>query len=122
MKHVPLEGLVGARVLALCNLKPSKLKGVESRAMLLCAKTADEPCSKMELLVPPAGAAVGERVTFGGSDAPPLDMLPPKKKIWEKLQPRFRTDADGTPRFETLTFDTSAGTCTAPSIKNGAIG
>ena len=36
---VPIEQLQGSLGLFLCNLKPRKMKGVESNGMLLCAST-----------------------------------------------------------------------------------
>ena len=38
-------------VVLLCNLKPCKLRGVVSEAMVLCASTPE----KVELMIPPAG-------------------------------------------------------------------
>lgn len=35
-KFVPLEELQGRHVAVLCNLKPAKMRGVESQGMLLC--------------------------------------------------------------------------------------
>jgi len=122
VKHVPIEEMRQRKVVVLCNLKPSKLKGVESQAMVLCGKTRDEPCSKMELVEPPAAAKVGERISFAGVAGEPLDVLPPKKKLWEKLMPQFNTSDSKRACFESLTFDTSAGPCTVASIAGGAIG
>ena len=66
VKFIPIEQMANRRVVLLTNLKPSKLKGVESQAMVLCGKAADG--SAMELVEPPVGAAVGERVTFEGHE------------------------------------------------------
>ena len=41
VKYMTAEALLGRRVVLLANTKPSKLKGVESQAMLLCAFAAD---------------------------------------------------------------------------------
>lgn len=35
--YVPQEDLQDRLVLVLCNLKPQKMRGIESQAMLLCA-------------------------------------------------------------------------------------
>lgn len=50
---------------------------------MLCATSADG--STVELVEPPEGSVVGERVSFEGHDMPPEETLPPKKKIWEKV-------------------------------------
>lgn len=46
----------------LCNLKPAKMRGVVSQAMVMCASSPD----KVEILDPPSGAVPGDRVTFQG--------------------------------------------------------
>lgn len=46
----------------LCNLRPVKMRGIVSQAMVMCASTPD----KVEILDPPSGAQPGERVTFQG--------------------------------------------------------
>ena len=120
VKHIPIEQMGGRRVVVLANLKPSKLKGVESQAMVLCGKAADG--SKMELIEPPEGVPVGERITFAGHDGEPEAQLNPKKKVWEKLMPSHNTSESCVARFETTPFMTSKGACTVQTIANGAIG
>lgn len=44
-------------VVCVCNLKPAKLRGVLSEAMVLCASTPE----KVELMNPPSGAKPGDR-------------------------------------------------------------
>lgn len=46
----------------LCNLKPAKMRGVVSQAMVMCASSPD----KVEILDPPSGAVPGDRVIFQG--------------------------------------------------------
>lgn len=46
----------------LCNLKPAKMRGVLSQAMVMCASSPE----KVELLDPPSGAVPGDRITFEG--------------------------------------------------------
>ena len=36
-RYIPLEEMEGRKVVMLCNLKPVKMRGVESQAMLLAA-------------------------------------------------------------------------------------
>jgi tRNA-binding EMAP/Myf-like protein len=40
----------------LCNLKPAKMRGIESEGMVLCA--SDNDGGVVELMEPPAGAKV----------------------------------------------------------------
>ncbi|MBL8993534.1 MAG: methionine--tRNA ligase, partial [Spirochaetia bacterium] len=57
------ETLVGKRIVLVANLKPRSLKGIESRGMLLCAKTTVDGKGKLILISPedevPTGTEVG---------------------------------------------------------------
>lgn len=46
--------------LVITNLKPRKIGGFESNGMVLCTSNSDK--SKVEILRPPEGSKVGERV------------------------------------------------------------
>lgn len=46
----------------LCNLKPAKMRGVLSQAMVMCASSPE----KVEILDPPSGAVPGDRVSCQG--------------------------------------------------------
>jgi aminoacyl tRNA synthase complex-interacting multifunctional protein 1 len=46
----------------LLNLKPAKMRGVMSEGMIMCASSPE----KVEIIVPPPGVAVGDRVTVQG--------------------------------------------------------
>ena len=77
--------------------------------------------SAVELVEPPPGAPLGERVVFDGHDAPPEKQLNPRKKLWDRLQPEMNTAHDGTARFQQLPFSTPHGPCKCASIAGGAI-
>lgn len=49
-------------VVLCCNLKPAKMRGILSQAMVMCASSPD----KVELLDPPQGAVPGDRVSCEG--------------------------------------------------------
>ena len=46
----------------LLNLKPVKMRGILSEGMIMCASSPE----LFEIIVPPEGATVGERVTVEG--------------------------------------------------------
>lgn len=117
VKFIPIEEMKNQKVCVLCNLKPATMRGIKSQAMVLCASTSE----KVELVEPPLGAAVGERVTFSGFDGEPDDVLNPKKKIWETLQVDLHTDKDLIACYKDLPFTTSAGVCKVKSIPDGTI-
>ncbi|KAL2192455.1 hypothetical protein P885DRAFT_64941 [Corynascus similis CBS 632.67] len=97
---VPLEEMQGRKVVVVCNLKPVKMRGIKSSAMVLAASPrlkegeADDHKGPVELVNPPAGAKAGERVYFEGWQGEPERVLNPKKKIWETFQPGFTTTDD----------------------------
>jgi len=92
---VPLEEMQGRKVVVVCNLKPVKMRGIKSSAMVLAAsprlKEGEEGSHKepVELVDPPADAKAGERVFFEGWKGEPEGVLNPKKKVWEMIQPGF---------------------------------
>ncbi|XP_072170774.1 aminoacyl tRNA synthase complex-interacting multifunctional protein 1-like [Diadema setosum] len=91
VKHIPIEQMQDRMVVLCCNLKPAKMRGILSQAMVMCASSPD----KVEILQPPAGAAPGDRVGCEGyelGDFPP--QMNPKKKIFERIQPHLLTNDD----------------------------
>lgn len=137
---VPLEEMQGRKIVVVCNLKPVKMRGIKSSAMVLAAspkvKEGEDDGHKgpVELVNPPADAKAGERVFFDGFKGEPEKQLNPKKKIWETFQPGFTTtdtlevgfDAsvvkelegkDGVGKLKTE----SGGICTVKSLKNATV-
>ncbi len=55
--------MINRKVVVLCNIKPSKLRGVVSSGMLWGA--TDSNHSKVELLDPPSNVKIGERIFIG---------------------------------------------------------
>lgn len=136
---VPLESMQGRKVVVVCNLKPVKMRGIKSCAMVLAASPkikegeVDDHKGPVELVTPPEGAKAGDRVWFEGWEGQPEGVLNPKKKVWETFQPGFTTtdalevafDAGvveqlgktGTGRLVTE----SGGVCTVPSLKDAVV-
>ena len=119
VKYLHIDALLNQRVVVLANIKPSKMRGVESHAMLLCAMAADG--SAMELLSPPEACALGERIVFEGHDFAPEPVLNPRKKTWEKLQLELNTSAEYVARYKELPFATAHGPCRAATLANASI-
>jgi len=147
---VPLEEMQDRKVVVVANLKPVAMRGIKSAAMVLAASPrpppGEEPSHKkefVELVLPPEGAQAGDKVYFEGYEGTPETQLNPKKKIFEQIQPGFRTLDDDT----TVAFDralagwigpegekgkangeavaklvvSSGGVCKAPTLKGAAI-
>ncbi|XP_006631409.2 tyrosine--tRNA ligase, cytoplasmic isoform X1 [Lepisosteus oculatus] len=119
---VPAEELEGRLVVLLCNLKPQKMRGVESQAMLLCASLG-QGNRQVEPLDPPEGSAPGERVFVEGYEAGrPDEELKPKKKVFEKLQVDMKVSEDCVAQWKGSRLATKLGQITCKTLKGGSIG
>ncbi|KAJ3065430.1 Aminoacyl tRNA synthase complex-interacting multifunctional protein 1 [Rhizoclosmatium hyalinum] len=90
VKYMKEEDLLNRKVVLLCNLKPAKMRGIESQAMVLAATSVDG--TTVELLDAPASAKPGDRCWFDGHRGTDFSQLNAKKKTWETVQPRLKTD------------------------------
>ncbi|KAM4699442.1 tyrosine--tRNA ligase, cytoplasmic [Discoglossus pictus] len=121
VKYVTPEQLLGRSVVLLCNLKPQKMRGVESQGMLLCASIEGEE-KQVEPLDPPSGSAPGERVFVEGHETgEPEGELKPKKKVFEKLQVDFRISEDLFAQWKGKNFMTKLGAVTCKTLRGGSI-
>ncbi|KAM4058901.1 putative tRNA binding domain-containing protein [Hirsutella rhossiliensis] len=136
---VPLAEMQGRKVVVVCNLKPVKMRGIKSSAMVLAASPrlkdgdVDDHKGPVELVSPPDGAKAGERVFFQGWQGEPEGQLNPKKKIWEAFQPGFTTtdslevafDAAAVEQLATTGLGklvtASGGVCTVQSLKGAVV-
>lgn len=99
-KFVPLEEMQDRFVAVLCNLKPAKMRGVESQGMVLCTSRYSFNILQwkqehiwlinfgfffspdaVEPLRIPDGSKPGEKVTVEGYTGTPDAQLNPKKKV-----------------------------------------
>jgi len=117
---VPEEKMLNRLVVVLCNLKPAKMRGVESKGMVLCS-SREEP-KEVEPLAVPEGSAPGDRVTVDGEkEGLPDDVLNPKKKVWEKLSVDLKTNSDGFAQWQGNDLVTGKGKITCASVKDAPI-
>ncbi|XP_052243473.1 tyrosine--tRNA ligase, cytoplasmic-like [Dreissena polymorpha] len=115
----PADKLQDRLCIFLCNLKPVKMRGVMSSAMLMCA-SVQEPRS-VEPLTPPEGSSPGDRVFFEGHKGEPDEQLNPKKKVWEKLQVDLKTSDKLVAEWQGNTMMTKLGHVTCDSLKHAPI-
>ncbi|KAM4550654.1 tyrosine--tRNA ligase, cytoplasmic isoform 1-T2 [Fundulus diaphanus] len=119
--YVSQEELQDRTVLVLCNLKPQKMRGIESQAMLLCASVEGEP-RRVEPLDPPEGSSAGERVFVEGYESGKADeRLNPKKKVWEKLQVDLKISDECVAQWKDRKLLTKLGQITCKTLKGGNI-
>ncbi|XP_074084847.1 aminoacyl tRNA synthase complex-interacting multifunctional protein 1 isoform X2 [Macrotis lagotis] len=118
VKHIPLDQIQNRMVILLCNLKPAKMRGVVSQAMLMCASSSE----KVEILDPPSGSVPGDRITFEGFPGEPEKELNPKKKMWEQIQPDLLTNDQCIATYKGIPFEVKGkGVCRAQTMSNSGI-
>jgi len=122
-KYIPLAELPGRMCTVLCNLKPAKMRGVESAGMVLCG--ANEAENTVQLLEPPEGAQVGERISVDSYDAPDPDPVLKSKtqqKVWPTVAPDLKADGQGLATYKGNLLKTSAGPLKCSSLTDCPIG
>ncbi|XP_037686334.1 aminoacyl tRNA synthase complex-interacting multifunctional protein 1 isoform X3 [Choloepus didactylus] len=118
VNHVPLEQMQNRMVILLCNLKPAKMRGVLSQAMVMCASSPE----KVEILTPPNGSLPGDRITFDAFPGEADKELNPKKKIWEQIQPDLYTNDECVATYKGAPFEVKGkGVCRAQTMANSGI-
>nr|ALS04219.1 aminoacyl tRNA synthase complex-interacting multifunctional protein 1-like protein [Acartia pacifica] len=90
VKFIPEPEMQDRMAVLLCNLKPSKMRGIMSEAMVMCASTPD----KVEILSAPEGSKPGDPVEVEGYTRNPDAQLNPKKKIFEACAPDLRVNSN----------------------------
>lgn len=88
VKFIPIEEMQNRMVVILCNLKPAKMRGILSEAMVMCASSP----GKVEILSPPTNAVCGDLVHCEGYTRNPDAQMNPKKKIFETVAPDLMTN------------------------------
>lgn len=96
---IPTDELVGKKVVAVTNLKPAKMRGIESTAMLLAASDGKEGDDEtVELLSVPDEVQNGELLSIEGKeDSIPDEMMKSKGalKCFDRVKAALRANADG---------------------------
>jgi glutaminyl-tRNA synthetase len=127
---IPIEEMVGKKIVAVTNLKPAKMRGIESTAMLLAASDgAEGDDEKVELLNVPSDVPNGELLSIDGMEASEPDPMMKSKgalKAFDRAKQALRSNSDG----EAIWADekesphrllTSAGPVTTDSLRDTVI-
>merc|ERR1712180_448734 len=119
VKHIPIEEMQNRMVVILCNLKPAKMRGIMSEAMVMCASTPE----KVEILAPPSGAAPGDVVTVPGFEGAPDEVIKPTNKkavsIFEQVAPDLKTNDNGEASYKGVAWEVKGkGSIKSQSLKN----
>ncbi|KAL1491949.1 hypothetical protein ABEB36_012464 [Hypothenemus hampei] len=118
VKHVPIEELQNRLVMLLCNLKPVKMRGITSEAMVMCASSPD----RVEVLIPPPNCEPGDLVHCDGYTRQPDGVMNPKKKIFETVAPDLHTNDNLEACYKGVPFTVPGkGNFVAKTLKNVAV-
>ncbi|CAI5980948.1 unnamed protein product [Closterium sp. NIES-65] len=110
-KFISQEELQGRLVCAVCNLKPAKLAGQPSQAMMLAGSHPSaeaEAGEVVKLIDPPQDAAVGDRVCIQGRPASAAPVKQLSSKVWEKVAGLLRVQG-GAAMFDGRALVTGVG-------------
>jgi len=111
VKFVPLEEMSNRMVVLLCNLKPSKIRGVLSEAMVMCASSPDN----VEILEPPPGSVPGDYINVDGYTRSPDKVL----KVFEEIAQDLKTDDNLQATYKGIPWTVAdKGAVLAKSLKN----
>lgn len=124
---IATEDLVQKKVVCLTNLKPAKMRGIESRAMLLAAEDDKE---EVQLLSLPDSIPNGELLSFEGMETPEPDAMLKSKgavKVWDRVKAQLKTNEDGEAAYwkdgtDCCRIVTSDGSAVKTSFNNARIG
>ncbi|KAK3840721.1 MAG: hypothetical protein JOS17DRAFT_712177 [Linnemannia elongata] len=124
VKHIPIEQMENRWLVCVCNLKPATMRGIKSFAMVLAAT---DDTGKLELVDPPKGSKPGDKCYFGDwKEEKPEEVMNPKKKIWETIQPGLHTTAECRAAWKSdegvvHVLKSEHGDCTVPSVVGAKI-
>jgi methionine--tRNA ligase beta chain len=127
-KHMALSDLPGKLVLVVCNLKPAKMRGILSEGMVLAASkpVGDGGEEIVELVLAPAGARVGERISVEGyAAAVPDPQLKSKsaQEAWKRVASALKVNGDKVAVYgdKDAKLTTSAGVCSVASLVDAVV-
>ena len=92
-----------------------------SRCLFFCNEQSEDG-KQVELVSPPADAAVGERVFIDGLSGEPFSSTQvKKKKTWDVVAKNLKTIDGGVATWDGKEIKTSAGVCSAASLVGAPI-
>lgn len=117
-KCIPQDELLNQKVVILCNIKPSKLRGHLSEGMIMCAKSGDV----LEPLVPPSNAQPGDLVYCENFERVPVETPRDKKKLFDPLASDMSTNGDLVACYQgSYLYVPEKGNIVTKSLKNASI-
>ena len=100
------------KAILLCNLKPAKMRGILSEAMVMCASTPE----KVEILSPPENSKPGDPVLVSGYERRPDAQLNPKKKIFEAVAPDLKVNSEQIATYKGIPWSVNGEPCKSQTL------
>lgn len=101
---ISFDELINRKIVCIANLKPAKMRGIESAAMLLAASDGKEGDDEtVQLLDVPASVPNGELLSFENMDlGEPDGMLKSKGalKVWDRVKAKLRVNESGEATYQ----------------------
>jgi len=113
VKFIPEAEMQDRMAVLCCNLKPSKMRGIMSEAMVMCASTPE----KVEILCPPKNSKPGDPVLVEGFTRNPDAQLNPKKKIFEACAPDLSVNSNREACYKGVRWTVNGEVVTAETLK-----
>lgn len=121
---IPVDEMLSGLIVVMANLKPRKLATIESFGMVMAASNADK--SVIELIRPPEGSKVGDRLQLVGNPCGGValkqdkeELMNPKKKYMERFMEKVGTNENGEATYNGVVMVTSeGGVVRTKSLKN----
>jgi tRNA-binding EMAP/Myf-like protein len=123
------DKLIGSKVIAVTNLKPAVMRGIESHAMLLVASDGGSgEAETIELLQVPPSVPNGELISFEGKENCQPDLMMKSKgalKVFARVKEGLRVSQDGEAVYveegNEFRMATSGGSITTATLKNASV-
>ena len=127
LAQLDFDTLINRKVVVLANLKPAKMRGIESHAMLLAASDDKDT---VELIDVPDSVPNGELLSFEGKELGEPDAMLKSKgalKVWDRVKAKLRVNGSGEAMYEeedstVRLISSSAGPVTVASLTDCRIG
>lgn len=127
---ISFDDLINRKIVCITNLKPAKMRGIESAAMLLAASDGKEGDDEtVQLLDVPASVPNGELLSFENMEPGEPDAMLKSKgalKVWDRVKSKLRVNESGEATYQdeeaVRKIMTSAGPVKVSSLKDCMIG
>ncbi len=124
--YLGMEDLLNKKVLVVANLKPAKMRGIDSHGMLMCAEKESpvDGSLVLEIIEPMEDAPLGERVlvpSLSGSPAEELDMKKKDAAAIASILAELRTSSSGIAEYRGVPLMTAGGPVRAKTLTNALI-